>query len=195
MPKVTQILEQSSATRQVCSIGLVPFLVILYSYFEKGCREKCTRQSWKALWVVLSSLFWHERPWKCVCACKRKATKVVSTTTVVRNSVLIMSHITFRACCGHSCSDNLSRNSCKKNRFHVAVGLFSNRSRKTSKCCKNISDTLVCGSSATYFVFTTFFGPLWSITEHDAQQHGIYLLKRPWEIVLYLFFTVQLTVF
>ena len=48
----------------------------LYSYFEKGCRKKCTRQSWKALWVVLSSLFfreiwknWHERPWKCVCEC------------------------------------------------------------------------------------------------------------------------------
>ena len=28
------------------------------------------------------------------------------------------------------------------NRFHVAVGLFSSRSRKTSKCCENISDTL-----------------------------------------------------
>ena len=48
----------------------------VYSYFEKGCREKCTQQSWKALWVVLSSLFfreiwknWHERPWKCVCEC------------------------------------------------------------------------------------------------------------------------------
>ena len=47
-----------------------------YSYFEKGCRKKCTRQSRKALWVVLSSLFfkeiwknWHERPWKCVCEC------------------------------------------------------------------------------------------------------------------------------
>ena len=32
----------------------------IYSYFEKGCREKCTRQSWKALWVVLSSLFFKE---------------------------------------------------------------------------------------------------------------------------------------
>ena len=48
----------------------------IYSYFEKGCRKKCTWQSWKALWVVLSSLFfreiwknWHERPWKCVCEC------------------------------------------------------------------------------------------------------------------------------
>ena len=28
-----------------------------YSYFEKGCREKCTRQSRKVLWVVLSLLF------------------------------------------------------------------------------------------------------------------------------------------
>ena len=28
------------------------------------------------------------------------------------------------------------------NRFHVAVRLFSNRSQKTPKCGKNISDTL-----------------------------------------------------
>ena len=32
----------------------------VYSYFEKGCRKKCTRQSRKALWVVLSSLFFKE---------------------------------------------------------------------------------------------------------------------------------------
>ena len=30
----------------------------------------------------------------------------------------------------------------KTNRFHVAVRLFSNRSQKTPKCGKNISDTL-----------------------------------------------------
>ena len=91
----------------------------IYSYFEKGCREKCTRQSWKELWVVLSSLFfkeiwnnWHERPWKCVCECQRKATKVGSTGTVVRNSVLIISHTTFRDCRVHIFSDNLPRNSC-----------------------------------------------------------------------------------
>ena len=91
----------------------------IYSYFEKGCREKCTRQSWKALWEVLSSLFfkeiwknWHERPWKCVCECSRKATKVSSTATVVRNSVLIISHVTFRDCRVHIFSDNLPRNSC-----------------------------------------------------------------------------------
>ena len=33
---------------------------LLYSYFEKGCRKKCTRQSRKVLWVVLGSLFFKE---------------------------------------------------------------------------------------------------------------------------------------
>ena len=37
----------------------------------------------------------------------------------------------------------------KTNRFHVAVGLFSNRSQTTSKFGKNISVTLACGSCAT----------------------------------------------
>ena len=31
--------------------------IVVYSYFEKGCRKKYTRQSRKALWMVLSSLF------------------------------------------------------------------------------------------------------------------------------------------
>ena len=29
----------------------------VYSYFKKGCQKKCTQQSRKVLWVVLSSLF------------------------------------------------------------------------------------------------------------------------------------------
>ena len=37
----------------------------------------------------------------------------------------------------------------KTNRFHVIVGLFSNRSQKTSKCGRNISDTLAYGSCST----------------------------------------------
>ena len=32
----------------------------LYSYFERGCRKKCTRLSREALWVVLSSLFFEK---------------------------------------------------------------------------------------------------------------------------------------
>ena len=32
----------------------------IYSYFEKGCRKTCTRQTRKVLWVVLSSLLFKE---------------------------------------------------------------------------------------------------------------------------------------
>ena len=41
----------------------------------------------------------------------------------------------------------------KTNRFHVAVDLFGKRSQRTSKCGKNISDTLACGSCATSLLF------------------------------------------
>ena len=52
------------------------------------------------------------RPLIYVCECWRKVTKVGSTATVVRNSVLIISHITFRDCRVHFILDKLSRNSC-----------------------------------------------------------------------------------
>ena len=32
----------------------------VYSFFKKGCWKKCTQQSRKVLWVVLSSLFFKE---------------------------------------------------------------------------------------------------------------------------------------
>ena len=54
----------------------------------------------------------HGRPRTYVCECQRKVKKLVLTATVVRNSVLIISHITFRDCRVHIFCDNLSRNSC-----------------------------------------------------------------------------------
>ena len=44
----------------------------------------------------------------------------------------------------------------KTNRFHVAVRLFSNRSQRTSKCGKNISDTLGYASCATFLFLSHF---------------------------------------
>ena len=44
----------------------------------------------------------------------------------------------------------------KTNRFHVAVHLSSNRSLRTSKCGKNISDTLGYRLVCHFFVLTTF---------------------------------------
>ena len=98
-----------------------------YSYFEKGCRKKCTRQSWQALWVVLSSPFlreiwknWHERAMKMCLRVLTERNKVGSTATVVRNSVSIISHITLRDCRVHIFSDNFSRNSCIHRLFSCA---------------------------------------------------------------------------
>ena len=55
----------------------------------------------------------------------------------------------------------------KTNRFQVAMRLFSNRSQRTSKCGKNISDTLGCASCATFFflplttrIWVFFLSPL-----------------------------------
>ena len=42
------------------------------------------------------------------------------------------------------------------NKFHVAVRLFSNRSQKTSKCGKNISDKLGYTSCATFLFLPHF---------------------------------------
>ena len=44
----------------------------------------------------------------------------------------------------------------KTNRFHVAVRLSSNKSQRTSKCGKNISDTLGYRLVCHFFVLTTF---------------------------------------
>ena len=44
----------------------------------------------------------------------------------------------------------------KTNRFQVAVHLFSNRSQRTSKCGKNISDTLGCALCATFLFLPHF---------------------------------------
>ena len=57
----------------------------------------------------------------------------------------------------------------KTNRFHVAVHLSSNRSQMTSKCGKNISDTLGYRLVCHFFVLTTFWRHPWSIT---GEMHG-----------------------
>ena len=88
----------------------------IYSYFEKGCRKKCTRQScvgdFKCTVFQRNLKESYGRPLIYVCECWRKVRKVGSTATVVRNSVLIISHITFRDCRVHFILDKLSRNSC-----------------------------------------------------------------------------------
>ena len=105
------------------STGREVFSLLTYSYFEKGWRKKCARQSRKVLWVVLSSLLYkeirkngtggHGHDMFASAKGKQKI-KVGSTGTVVRYSVMIISHITFRDCCVHFFCDSRSRSSCKR---------------------------------------------------------------------------------
>ena len=66
----------------------------------------------------------HGRPRTYVCECQRKVKKLVSTATVVRNSVLIISNIIFLDCSVHIFSDNLSRNSCIRMYFLCFIPAF-----------------------------------------------------------------------
>ena len=86
-------------------------VLLAYSYFEKGCRTKCTRQPRKVLWAVLSSPFFKEI-WKNGRRSREHISASLKESYSVRNSVLNISHITFRDCRVHIFSDNLSRNSC-----------------------------------------------------------------------------------
>ena len=64
----------------------------------------------------------------------------------------------------------------KTNRSQVAMRLFSNRSQRTSKCGKNISDTLGCASCATFLFLSHLTSSViyyWT----EAWQLGIYLLN------------------
>ena len=93
--------------------------IFISSYFEKGCRKKVHATILKGIVGDFKCTVFqgnlkesYGRPLIYVCECWRKVTKVGSTATVVRNSVLIVSHITFRDCRVHFILDKLSRNSC-----------------------------------------------------------------------------------
>ena len=134
----------SSSCLYVCSLERNAGNV--YSYFEKGCLKKCTWQSRKALWVVLISLFFKEsqdimaREATDICLwVLKESNKSRFDSYQVRNSVLIISHITFRDCRVHIIFDYLSRNSCLQS-LSVNKGVFAmspNLVRKRKLSCSN----------------------------------------------------------
>ena len=102
--------------------------------------EKSTRRSRKLLWVVLSSLFSKKlervaRETMDVCLRVLKESKIIKFDIYsVRNSVLIISHTTFRdcrvhICCPRSLTDNLSRNSC----IHLSLAVSKAQRLKSVK--------------------------------------------------------------
>ena len=80
------------------------------------------------LWVVLSSLFFKEISERmageamdiCLRALK-ESNKNRFDSFSVRNSVLSISHNTFRDCSMHIFSDNLSRNSCYTSTYYTVI--------------------------------------------------------------------------
>ena len=104
---VHQILStiRAGTMSDVCQHLWRPWkLLFIYSCFENGCRKKCTRQSRKVLWVVLSSLFFKEiwkngrRGMDLYLRVLKESNKTKFDSYSVRNSVLIISHVTFRDC-------------------------------------------------------------------------------------------------
>ena len=80
------------------------------------------------LWVVLSSLFFKEISERmageamdiCLRALKESNENKFDSCSV-RNSVLSISHNTFRDCPMHIFSDNLSRNSCYTSTYYTVI--------------------------------------------------------------------------
>ena len=93
---------------------------ILFTAFSRNVVGKSARDNPKRycgwLWGHCSSKKFERMVWEatdiCLRVLKRKATKAGSIASVVTNSVLIISHTTFRDCRVHISSDNLSQNSC-----------------------------------------------------------------------------------
>ena len=90
----------------------------MYCYFEKGCRKSARdnpeRYCGRFLKVHCSYKKFERMVEEAMGVCLRvlkESNKSRFDSYRVRNSVLIISHITFRDCQVHTFSDNLSRNS------------------------------------------------------------------------------------
>ena len=91
----------------------VPYIAVLRKVVEKSARYNLERYCGWFLVHCFSKKF-QRMAREAMDVCLRglkETTKVGSTATVSRTSVLIISHITFRDCRVHSFCDNLSRNS------------------------------------------------------------------------------------
>ena len=135
MPKLAQILEQSSGTRQ----AFVSLFFLFWSLYK-------TNRFHVAVGVFSN---WSQRTSKCG--------KNVSDTLACVSCATLLFLPHFDVTCDLQGGTRQAFVSLfflfwslyKTNRFHVAVGVFSNWSQRTSKCGKNVSDTLACVSCAT----------------------------------------------
>ena len=90
---------------------------LMYSYFEKvhATIPKGIVSGFEFTVVQRNLKEWHERPSDACLRVLKESHKSRCEGYCVRNSVLMISHVTFRDCRVHIFSDNLSRNSCIQN--------------------------------------------------------------------------------
>ena len=90
---------------------------LTYSYFEKGCWQKCTQQFYFERYcewfgVHCSSKKFERMAWEAIDVClqllKKESSNRRFDSYSARNSILIISHITFQDCRVHIFSDKLS---------------------------------------------------------------------------------------
>ena len=146
-----------------------------HSYFQEGCRKKCTGQSREVLWVfectVLKKKKFERLAREVMDICLgvlKESDKSRFDSHNPGNSVLIISHIThntFRDSRVHSFSDNLSRNSCKLENVESQDGDGNENLKKTIIALKQLKNNFAigCRSFVHCFVVTariqlTFYG-------------------------------------
>ena len=97
--------------------------------------------------------------------------RVVFTSLYKRISTIKLN--TDCVCLGHLANNTRSLLN-NWNRFHVAVGLFSNKSQKTSKCGKKKKSGTQAAGECVTDVFTTF----WSLLSDLATERNVSWRRR-----------------
>ena len=113
----------SKDTKNDFSTNSKPFPLFEYSYFEKGVRKShatVSKGGW--FWVRCSSKKFERMAWQAMDlhVCLRTLKEINKSrfdSFGVRDSALIISHMTFWNCCIQIFCDNLSRNSAYKWHF------------------------------------------------------------------------------
>ena len=132
-------LKMTSAQTAISSWHKVPLFV--YSYFEKGVRKShatIPKGGW--FWVRCSSRKFERMAWEAmdlhVCLpMLKESNKSRFDSFGVRDSALIISHITFRDCPVQVFCDNLSRNSVYKWHFPGSCFKFNSISISSRSNC------------------------------------------------------------
>ena len=105
-------------------ININGYAAILRKVVGKSAHDNPERYC-RWFWVHCSSKKFERIAWDAIDVCLqvlKKSHKSRLGSCSIRDHVLIISHITFRDCCVHIFSDNLSQNSCRQLDTYLVLG-------------------------------------------------------------------------